>query len=116
MDESRIINTPDAKIYTLLKKSSTIGRLGQVIYTYINLNFGFTTVCAGSISSKTSGPRHPKIQIYAGIPQIGCGTTIAKKILKIFFDFFSRDILYWVAEICEADPRVCIISISQQKI
>jgi hypothetical protein len=44
----------------------------------------------------------------AGIPQIGCGTLIAKKIIhgKLFLDFFL--LKTWFAEICKADPRVYI--------
>jgi hypothetical protein len=29
-----------------------------------------------------------------------------KKFTDFFFNFFPREILYWVVEICEADPRV----------
>jgi hypothetical protein len=54
-------------------------------YLYKNLTFGFSTVV---LVTSLSPPKPAGL----GIPQIGCGTTIAKK--------------NWLAEICEADPRV----------
>jgi hypothetical protein len=47
---------------------------------YNNLAKQFTTVCSDPFYGQTSGPRPPKN--FAGILQIKCGISIAKKKLK----------------------------------
>jgi hypothetical protein len=57
IDEDDYFNSLEDQTVLYASKSSKFTIEHKNGNRYINLSFGFTTVCAGSISSKTSGPK-----------------------------------------------------------
>jgi hypothetical protein len=65
---------------------------------YINLSFGFTTVCPFSISSQNQRPRHPNFLQADSKMSVEGTNKIKKEISQISekkIDFFSVKFLIW---------------------